>query len=203
MIRNNNEYAVPGRRQYPGRREMIDITEIMLTYPNVTLEYAEYCKDGMTRVGIYDEVLNGKLGYMLKVGDEAGFLHSEYIGKYGSGHFKYPLMTSTVVKEITAEGVWLEDKYKNDPLTVRTEPDTFVPFADLRLTPVDKTRIKFCVKDLLRGNIPTQEFDVKKGKYIDLPVFSEHWPRSVRLDSNLKNFRLIEPQLSLFDEEKF
>jgi hypothetical protein len=181
------------------------MTEILLKHPNVTLEYAvhckdgmtryaDHCKDGMTRKGTFEEILNKKLAYLLKVGDRAGFLQSPYI-ETGAGHLlrrKYPIIPSTVVKEITGAGVLFADFFGH-------EPDVFVPYEDLLIKPVDTVRCKCDLRRLLNGTLPTQEYDEKRGRYIDLPVFSEHWPRDHRLDSNLQNFRITEEQLTFFE----
>lgn len=167
-------------------------TEIIIKHPNVTLQYAELCKDGMTRVGTYDEITSGELGYRLRVGDEAGFLQSPYV-RYGrSMGRKYPLIVSTVVMDITEEGVLFEDKYCR-------EESAFVTFDDLQVKPVDITRCKFDIKALLQGKVPTTEWDGKTKRFVHRSVFSQRWPRCFRLDRNLSNFVWINEQQTLFN----
>ncbi|AFM01496.1 hypothetical protein Desde_3205 [Desulfitobacterium dehalogenans ATCC 51507] len=166
--------------------------EIIITYPNVTLEYAECCSDSMKRLGTYAEILSGKLGYRLKVGDEAGFLQSPYLKEERKSPYrKYPLFPSTVVKEITAAGVLFADKWYPDEAA-------FIPFEDLLVKPVDATRIKFDIRELLDGNAQTCEWCKKKNKYVEYDLFSRHWSRNHRLDSNLKNFVLLNEQVAFF-----
>jgi len=189
--------AYAGHKSGGERRDCVD--RIILTYPNVTLEYAEYCKNCTTRIGTYNEILSLEIGYCLKIGDEAGFLNSPYIfddeKRKRGAHRKYPIMTSTVIKNITPDGVLFEDKFKNDPLSKFFEGDVFIPYDDLFIKPVNVTRIKFNIHELLNGTAPTEEFDETKGKYIHRGLFSGICARSPRLDKNLSNFIFMQESL--------